>query len=148
MICYLDTSALAKLYIEENGSDLVRAKVALSSLVSTSRIAYVEAMAAFSRYQREGAPSEAMQKIVSHFRLDWPKFLSLEVAEPLVFFAGELVQQHVLRGFDAIHLASALYLAEQLDGEELEVGCWDSRLWLACREAGLATFPAECPGKI
>ena len=148
MICYLDTSALVKLYIEESGSDVVRDMVALCSLVSTSKIAYVEAMAAFSRYQREEAPSEAMHEIVSHFRLDWPSYFSLEVTESLVFFAGELAQQHALRGFDAIHLASALFLAGHLDGEELEVGCWDTRLWIACREAGLKTFPAECPGKL
>jgi hypothetical protein len=47
----------------------------------------------------------------------------------------------------AVHMASALLLFEHLEGEDLEVGCWDSKLWFACRQAGLKMFPTDQPGK-
>lgn len=52
MICYLDTGAPVKLYIQEDGSELVREKVSDASLVATSKIAYAEARAAFARCLR------------------------------------------------------------------------------------------------
>jgi len=55
MILYLDTSALVKVYVEEEGSPLVQGLIAGASLVATSRIAYAEARAALARASREGA---------------------------------------------------------------------------------------------
>jgi predicted nucleic acid-binding protein len=54
MILYLDTSALVKLYVEEIGSNEVKKLVKTAQIVSTSRIAYVEARAGFARKLREG----------------------------------------------------------------------------------------------
>ena len=42
MICYLDSSALVKLYVEEEGSDLVMRNVREADLVATSKVAYAE----------------------------------------------------------------------------------------------------------
>jgi len=52
---YLDTSALVKLYIAEEGSLLVRTALADARFVATSVVAYVEARAAFARRRRERA---------------------------------------------------------------------------------------------
>lgn len=49
-----DTSALVKLYVEESGTQIVREEVEKAEVVATSRIAYVEARAGFSRKLREG----------------------------------------------------------------------------------------------
>jgi len=45
---YLDTSALVKLYVEEEGSATVREAIARAGTVATTVIAYVEAYAAFA----------------------------------------------------------------------------------------------------
>jgi uncharacterized protein len=57
---------------------------------------------------------------------------------PLARQAGELAEKHALRGFDAIHLASALELW-QLMGEVPEFLAYDTRLTDAARSEGLAT---------
>ena len=43
MRLYLDASALVKLYVDEEGSPLVRGAVERAGVVSTSAITYVEA---------------------------------------------------------------------------------------------------------
>jgi len=64
MILYLDTSALVKLYIDEPGSEEVREKVKAARIVSTSRVAYVEARAGIARKFREGELSKGEYKRV------------------------------------------------------------------------------------
>ncbi len=54
MICYLDTSALVKLYVQEEGSDQVSSLVDCSIVIATCKIAFAEARAAFARSYREG----------------------------------------------------------------------------------------------
>ena len=54
MILYLDTSALVKLYVEEDGSEEVSTAVRDASRVATSAVAYPEARATFARLEREG----------------------------------------------------------------------------------------------
>jgi hypothetical protein len=49
------------------------------------------------------------------------------------------VRRHPLRGFDAIHLASAIRLQQQL-GEEIRVIASDDRLLTAAEEEGLRTL--------
>lgn len=51
--------------------------------------------------------------------------------------AGELAQRHALRGYDAIHLASAL----SLDDPNLVLVTWDRDLSSAARAAGRAVAP-------
>jgi antitoxin (DNA-binding transcriptional repressor) of toxin-antitoxin stability system len=51
---YLDTSALVKLYVDEEGALAVRHAVDQAELVATSAIAYAEARAAFARRHWEG----------------------------------------------------------------------------------------------
>lgn len=52
MIVYLDTSALVKLYVEEEGSPEARAAVEAADAVATPRVAFAEAHAAFAAAAR------------------------------------------------------------------------------------------------
>ena len=49
MILYCDTSALVKLYVDEDGSAQVAAALAGADIVAVCRIAWVEALSAFAR---------------------------------------------------------------------------------------------------
>ena len=60
------------------------------------------------------------------------------VDEPLARRAGELADERALRGYDAVHLASALALGP---GETI-LATWDSDLSNAAVSAGLAVAPA------
>jgi uncharacterized protein len=114
MISYFDTSIAVKLYVLEQGTAEARAAVTGSSVVATSRVAYAEAMAAFARKLREHEFTlKIYEQVRRDFRRDWDSYFIVEVSQPTVELAGELARRRKLRGFDAIHLASALQLRRQ-----------------------------------
>lgn len=152
MICYLDTSALVKVYVAEEGSAIVKEKVNLATLVATSKVAYPEARAAFARAKREGILTDGTyQTVVDNFNAEWPSYYNLEFTDRICYLAGTLAEKHSLRGFDSIHLASAKLLEDLLldssenndKGTEVDLiaGCWDKTLLVALRAEGLKTFP-------
>ncbi len=115
MIIYLDTSDLVKLYAEEIGSERIRDIVHNATVISTSKIAYAEARAAFARKQKDdGFPIRALQKMVEDFNRDWEDYFIIEITDGLIKFAGDIAQKHLLRGFDSIHLASAINLKNKI----------------------------------
>ncbi len=152
MICYLDTSALVKVYVAEEGSAIVKEKINLATLVATSKVAYPETRAAFARAKREGILTDgSYQKAVDNYNAEWPFYYHLEITDRICNLAGTLAEKHSLRGFDSIHLASASLLGDLLQGNrgkndkktevDLIAGCWDKILLEAFRAEGLNTFP-------
>ncbi len=136
MTLYLDTSALAKLYIQEDGRDLVIAAVAAPNRSVTSTIAYPETRSALARKRREGAlDTDQHRQAIDDLARDWQVFGRLDVTEPLAFLAGELTETYGLRGYDAVHLATAMAFAEEFD--DLAFFSFDDRLNAAAVEAGL-----------
>jgi len=134
---YLDSSALVKLYVEEEGSSMVRQWVDDADTVATSIIAFVEARAAFARRHREKRISSAAHaRLVRDFAADWDRYLVLEATQPLMRLAGRLAATHALRAYDTIHLASAKILRAKL-AEAVFFGSWDARLVFAVRKEGL-----------
>ena len=137
MILYLDTSALIKLYIEEPGSQEVKRVMKKARVVATSRVAYVEARAGIARKYREGELSkEEHDQMVKDLKQDWDNYFIVEVSESVAKLGGELTSKQPLRGFDAIHLASALLLRNRT---RLDVSffCFDERLKDAAQAEGL-----------
>ena len=152
MICYLDTSALVKIYVAEEDSAMVKEKVNLATIVATSKVAYPEARAAFARARREGILTDmTYQVVVDNFNAEWLSYYKLELTDRICYLAGTLSEKHSLRGFDSIHLASAKLLEDLLQVSrekkdkstevELIAGCWDITLLEALRAEGLKTFP-------
>ena len=139
MILYLDTSSLVKLYVEEEGSEVVRRQVAEARAVAASAIACVEARAAFARKHREGGLSDqAYGQVCAAFRQDWTAYLAIDVSETVIAVAGDLTERHDLRGFDAIHLASALALRDRIQSPVV-FSCADRHLTEAAIAEGLDT---------
>jgi predicted nucleic acid-binding protein len=137
---YLDTSALVKLHVEEEGSRLVRDSVDQARIVATSMIAYVEARAAFARRRTQGDLSPAAhERIVADFDIDWERYLRLEVAESLIVHAAGLAEVHRLRALDSIHLASAKVVRHDL-GKDVVFGSWDTDLERAAIREGFQPF--------
>ena len=114
MILYLDTSAWLKLYVDERGTQEVIEAVRSAKLVAISQIAYAEARAALARVLREKRTTKAEhRRRVAALDADFAEVLKVEVSQELVKQAGELTESHALRGFDAIQLASARWLARK-----------------------------------
>ena len=137
MNLYLDTSALVKLYVDEPGSTEVADLLARATVVATSRVAYPEARAALARRAREGALARtALRRVISNLDRDFPSYVVIELLEPLARRAGMLAEQRALRGFDAIHLASAIEFGV-LAGGPLVFVAYDQRLAAAAAAEGL-----------
>jgi uncharacterized protein len=135
---YLDTSALVKLYVEEEGSDAVWRLVGADA-GATCRVTWAEALAALARRERESAADSAAVWAVARERLahDWPALQIVEVTQPLVEQAGEFAQTFALRGFDAVQLAAGQALGRVLTEAPVFVS-FDRRLNRAARVLGLA----------
>ena len=137
MRLYLDTSALVKLHVQEEGSSLVRRGVERAALIATSALTYVEARAAFVRLRHEGGISAVnYQRVVRDLDADWPHYLVVQVTDRLLRQGARLAEAHRLRAYDAVHLASAVAVRVRLD-EPVTVGCWDRELARAARGEGL-----------
>ena len=136
MNAYFDTSALVKLLAaQEAGADLARAMWDSTDLAFTSRIAYVEARAALAAGSRSGRvagtePREGRRALEEFFQaMDL-----IDVTPEIVRAAGDLAEAHVLRGYDAVHLAALL----TLDPEDTVLVTWDRELAWAGYASGLA----------
>jgi predicted nucleic acid-binding protein len=136
MILYLDTSSLVKLYVDEPGSEEVGRLLVNADIAATSVLAYPEARAALARRRRERSLTPASHRRArAALDADWPRVLSLDVAEPLAREAGQLAERHRLRGFDAVHLASYLTITREFPGEDVRFSSADKALVRAARKA-------------
>jgi predicted nucleic acid-binding protein len=136
LILYLETSNLVKLYVREKDSDVVRESVKAAEVVATSVLAYAEARAAFARKLREkGISEEAHKGVKEALDRDWPSYFVLNSAAATARAAGDLAEKHGLRGFDALHLASAMEL-RAAGVSDLRFSTADARLRASARVEG------------
>jgi predicted nucleic acid-binding protein len=140
VILFCDTSALIKLYVDEDQSDRMKVTEREADMIGVCRIAYAEAMAAFSRRQRE-EPSDAalIEKSKHKLSTDWNEFVVVEITQPLVELAADLAETFALRGYDSVQLAGARTL-QQTAGESLQFACFDQRLSKAAAVLGMQTL--------
>ncbi len=140
MILYLDTSSLVKLYLEEPGAESVELLVDDAAGVATSLVTYAEARSALARGRVAGRLRDATYRTaLATFQDQWRTFDVRDITHSLVRHAGDLAEKHILRGFDAIHLASAVTLQTEL-GEPITFSAADDRLMQAAELEGL-TLP-------
>lgn len=141
MIGYLDTSALVKLFVLEQGSREVDEIASRVDALATSVVAYAEARATFARLFREGfTTSRKHGERIAKLNEDWDKYIRVELTAALARSAGEAAEAYGLRGFDAIHLASALSLRDRI-AIPCVFAAFDPRLRSAAASAGLEVIP-------
>lgn len=135
MILYADTSSLVKRYVSEPHRDEVLTWLSAADAVATSRVAYPEIAAALAARQRSGdIAATKVGALVDTLSQTWGDYLVVDLDE---LRAAVLALRHVLRGFDAIHLAAALTLRDALGNEGLVFSSFDSRLNRAATAEGL-----------
>jgi len=118
LILYLHSSALVKLCFHESGSNRVLDLVDKADSVVTSQVAYAECCSALARRKRDNRlTGEEFEAAKAQLDEVWPQMNTILVNE---LKAGELAVKHVIRGFDAIHLAAAVEL-RSVDVELAEV---------------------------
>ena len=145
MIVYLDASALVKRYVAEAGSAQVESLIAGAQAIGTAVVSRAEVAAALARAARVGLiKRDAAMKALAAFNADWEHLIRLQLGEPLAARAATLAWEHGLRGYDAVHLATALLWRETL-GEAVTVAAYDRELWRGARASGLLPWPAVMP---
>lgn len=137
MILFCDTSALIKLYIDEDGSSDLKTRLQESEVVAVCRVAWAEAYAALSRRARE-VPEDALliEQAKVALAADWRHFVVLEIDQPLVELAGEYADTFALRGYDSIQLAAA-FETGRISQTPLFFACYDMRLNKAAKLLGM-----------
>ncbi len=142
MNLYFDSSAIVKRYILETDSAAARAQVEAASNLGTSMVAYAEVAAALARVARVSpVDRSAAAAMTFAFRADWFDMIRFPVDQATLDRAASLVGSYPLRGFDAVHLASALIWMEDLRAP-VRFATFDRQLWRAARETGLDAWPA------
>ncbi len=133
MRIFFDSSAFAKKYIMETGSDMVLDYLAQADEVVISVVAIVETLSALNRRKREKAISSQMyRKIKKEISLDLKAASVVEILAEVIAKSTHCLERSPLRSLDAIQVASALVSEPDL----FITG--DTRQAAAARKAGLA----------
>lgn len=140
----MDSSALVKAFLEEAGREVV-VTLLDEAPVAASPLGYVECQSAFSRLFREGYLAQrSVRRARRELDARWGDIASIEFDDALRLAAGELTKAHLLRGSDAVHLASAFEFAGRKPAE-VRFACWDWRLWDAAHAEGFDMVPTDRP---
>lgn len=105
---FLDSSALAKRYIEEKGSDQVQTILSSASALAVSVICVPEIVSALCRRRRERKISTAEYRSAKASVLsDIDDATVIGMTEEVIAQAVALLEQFPLRSADALHIACA-----------------------------------------
>lgn len=126
---YADTSALVKLVAPESESAAMKAFATSSGTIFTSVIGATELRRAIRRNYPERLV--AAEGLLSRVNL-------IEASKSVLLLA-EVIEPATLRTLDAIHLASALSVIEEIDG----FAAYDVQLSRAARAVGLTAIAPE-----
>lgn len=144
MIYFLDTSALLKRYVEEEGSGYIRQLLAHPQLsFHQSFLTPLETTSALYRRHRAGLLSiEELTQILNAYTVHTrDQYVTILHSDSLMIQAAALIGQHPLRTLDAIQLAAALSLRTSLaeDAPSLTFLSADERLLTVARREHLLT---------
>lgn len=137
MIHFLDSSALVKRYLEEEGSPVVALLFKGRKVLAVSRVAELEVPLAIARRARRGDLKEAEARAhADHVLRDLKSIRIVELRPRTLEQARSLGWEYGLRAYDALQLASACRLKAET-GMSLTFWCADEGLNAAAASEGL-----------
>jgi predicted nucleic acid-binding protein len=132
---YLDTSALVPLLVGETSTARCQQLWNAADLVLCTAVGHVEASAALARTRRSGRlSSDAAAAAAALLDALWSDIAVVPADEPRLRAASAAAHRHGLRGYDAVHCAAALAVAD----DELVAASGDQDLLAAWHADGLA----------
>ena len=147
MIIYADTSALVKLFVTENHSDITRTTIQSAQALGTGLLTRAELGSALARGPQRGLISESeAQEARRRLQHVWPTWIHIQMNEDLAVLAESLAWEHKLRGYDSVHLAAAQIWQEKLE-HSVTLATFDQDLWEAAPKAGLEAWPEWEPAE-
>jgi uncharacterized protein len=143
LITYLDTSSLVKYYIRESSSEIVKDWLKAARYHGTAAITFVEMASVLAKSDRLSyINSNEAQAIWQAFQDDWKRIVTINLTDQILRQASSLAWRHPLRGYDAVHLASALTWQET-NAEPVTLVTFDRQLWRAGKQEGLEVLPVD-----
>lgn len=110
--------------------------------VAASILVYPEGRSALAAARRLGRlGTEEHREALAAFEELYSELVAVGVDQGLAAQAGERAEQLSLRGYDAVHLATALELGD----EEIVLVTWDRNLARAAARVGLGVAGVEAP---
>jgi len=137
---FCDTSALAKRYVQEPGSEeLEKLFTSFATEIFISTLAFVEFASAVGSKLRNKEISEAkVGEAINELEKDWFEvFAKIPLEDMLAETAAAIALEHSLKGADAVHLASA-----QAADSELFVAS-DNKLIRVAKKMGINSYNPE-----
>lgn len=111
MKVFLDTSAFAKRYVAEQGSDKVMALCLKADSLVVSVICLLELISTLSRLVREKKLAKAdYRKLKGEAMADLADVDICQITAEVLAWVVSLLESHPLRAMDAIHIACALII--------------------------------------
>lgn len=136
MLAYFDTSAVVPLIIAEPTTGRCRRLWAEADTIVTCSLTYVEAHAAFAQAMRSGRLTTAEHRVaIRDFEARWNDMVRVAPNDALIRAAARLCATQTLRGYDAIHAATASAVAS----DDFVAVAGDRELRRAWSSLGLAT---------
>jgi len=137
MILYLDDCALVKSYVEEPGSADTLTLINQADISGTAIVTRAGVAAGLAKARRRGALSQKeADEAIALFHQEWPQLVHVMASEVVVARADSLAWEYTLRGYDAVHLASALVWQETL-ASPITLATFDKALWKAAKAVNI-----------
>lgn len=141
-LVYFDSSALVKLVVDEDGSELASQLWDGCDAALSSRLAYPEVCAALAAAARNRELSRAgLRAALGSWEEFWAAMRPVELTETVASRAGALARTAALRGADAVQLASVIALGSA----DVIFAVWDRRLHAGALAQGITVAPSTLP---
>lgn len=143
IVYYLDASAWVKRYYVEPGTGWIQDFFSREPMIACATLGKIEVAATLARKGKSlRIPSGVLDQKAHELDQDWKSFIHIHLDDEAIATAVRIVSEHALRGADAVHLASALLLAERLDSgqDRVTVITSDDELKWAARRSGLTVL--------
>lgn len=132
MFSFFDSSAFAKRFIEESGSDEIDKICRASASVALSSICFPEIISALNRRLREHSITKKEYILIKDkFLEELENIEIINVVPEVIAKSVQLLEKYNLRTLDSIHISSALILKPDIFISA------DKRQVLAAQKAGL-----------
>ncbi len=137
MLIYLDSSIFIKKYFKEIGSEYVIEIWNDAEYLAISQVGYSEILETIHKKQKMDRFSDKIKnQIIKDFKDDWESLIKVSADQKLNPELNRLHDKHLLRGFDAIHLATAILLAKKIE-KDIQFLTADSNLQSAAKKEKL-----------
>jgi predicted nucleic acid-binding protein len=147
MIRFLDSSSFVKMFLDELASSVLRDSLRnyADDSKAIATLAQVEVRSAIQRrFRNRQLTSKALALALSDLEEITTLWVRVPMDDLVIERASGVIARHALRSLDALQLASALVLREELDnGEGILFIASDKKLLAAAAAEGLTTWDPE-----